>query len=98
MFALLGATGQVIYNRADARQSALVEEPKKSMKDSWLNSKWSPMKVLSDSEYEDMLREKLLRVNAEIALIDENIERLRVQEREMMARQGSDSQTQAGPK
>jgi hypothetical protein len=38
------------------------------------------MKVLSDEEYEDMLREKLLKVDAEIALVDENIAALRVQE------------------
>lgn len=39
------------------------------------------MKVLTDSEYENMLQEKLLRVNVEIALIDESIEKLRAQER-----------------
>jgi hypothetical protein len=43
------------------------------------------MKVLSDSEYETMLREKLLRVNAQIALVDENIEALRAQERQLAA-------------
>jgi hypothetical protein len=42
--------------------------------------------VLTDTEYENMLQEKLLRVNAEIALIDENIEALRAQEREMAAK------------
>ena len=44
------------------------------------------MKVLSDKEYEDMLREKLLRVDADIAMIDENIEALRRQERQSEAR------------
>ncbi len=43
------------------------------------------MKALSDSEYENMLREKLLRVNAQIALVDENIEALRAQEHELAA-------------
>ena len=38
------------------------------------------MQVLSDGEYEEMLREKLLRVDAEIALVDESIAALRVQE------------------
>ncbi|KAL8799319.1 MAG: hypothetical protein Q9200_007566, partial [Gallowayella weberi] len=33
-----------------------------------LNSKWSPMKVLSDEEYENLLREKLVRVEAELAM------------------------------
>lgn len=55
------------------------------------------MKVLSDEEYENMLREKLLRVNAEIALVDESIERLRVEqlkssaEKEMIGTRGTDS-------
>lgn len=76
MFSLFGATGQYLYNTADARKSAVAEKPE-GAKNSWLDSKWSPMKVLTNEEYEDMLREKLLRVNAEIALVDENIEALR---------------------
>jgi predicted house-cleaning noncanonical NTP pyrophosphatase (MazG superfamily) len=82
MFAIFGAAGQAIYNRADARNSELAEKGGFDKKKSILNSKWSPMKVLSDSEYENMLREKLLRVNAQIALVDENIETLRAEERQ----------------
>jgi len=40
------------------------------------------MKVLSDKEYEDMLREKLLKVDVEIALVDESIAGLRKRELE----------------
>ena len=39
------------------------------------------MKTLSDEEYESMLREKLLRVEAEMAVMDEEIGRLREEER-----------------
>lgn len=80
MFALFGATGQYLYNKADARNSSLAGKLE-SEEGSWLDSKWSPMQVLSDRDYENMLREKLLRVNAEIALVDESIEALRAQER-----------------
>ncbi|KAL8979189.1 MAG: hypothetical protein Q9177_006206 [Variospora cf. flavescens] len=38
-----------------------------------LNSKYSPMKVLSDEQYGHLLREKLVRVDAEIAIVDEEI-------------------------
>ncbi|KAL8758379.1 MAG: hypothetical protein Q9184_003947 [Pyrenodesmia sp. 2 TL-2023] len=38
-----------------------------------LNSKYSPMKVLSDKQYEDLLREKLLGVEAELAIVNEKI-------------------------
>lgn len=39
-----------------------------------------PMRALSDEEYGNMLRERLLRIEADIALVDEEVERLRVEE------------------
>lgn len=39
-------------------------------------SKWIPLRHLSDEEYRGMLNEKLLSVEAEIALLDEKIEQL----------------------
>ncbi|CZS94483.1 uncharacterized protein RCO7_10089 [Rhynchosporium graminicola] len=88
MFAIFGATGQYLYNKADARKSKQSQVTvERDLKDSWLNSKWSPMKVLSDTEYEGMLQEKLLSINAQIALVDENIEALRGQEREITAKE-----------
>ncbi|KAI2785271.1 hypothetical protein F4815DRAFT_440503 [Daldinia loculata] len=46
-------------------------------KSGWLDSKWSPLKRLSDKEYEEKLEEKILRINAEISIIDDNIAALR---------------------
>lgn len=40
------------------------------------------MKVLSDEQYETILREKLLRVEAEIAIVDEDIEKVKQRERD----------------
>lgn len=92
MFSLFGFAGQHIYNALDSRQSsifysssvsnsgsvpgdnALSDEPR------WkriLNSKYSPMKVLSDEQYEKMLKEQLVKVDAEIALVDEEIGKVR---------------------
>lgn len=84
MFALFGAAGQALYNRADARNLEIAGSTQ-AKKTSWLDSKWSPVTVLTDDVYEKMLQEKLLSVNARIALIDENIEALRDQERKMKA-------------
>ncbi|KAI1367721.1 hypothetical protein F5Y08DRAFT_40539 [Xylaria arbuscula] len=50
-------------------------EPKQ--KTSWLDSKWSPMQRLSDKDYLDKIEEKILRLDAEIAIIDENIAALK---------------------
>lgn len=58
----------------------------------WLNSKYSPMKILTDKEYNGMLQEKLLNVNAQIALIDESIEALRKQEKEDAAKETGESE------
>ncbi|KAI0405335.1 hypothetical protein F4802DRAFT_562722 [Xylaria palmicola] len=46
-------------------------------KTSWLDSKWSPMQRLSDKEYMVKIEEKILRLEAEIAIIDENIASLK---------------------
>ena len=39
--------------------------------------KWSPMKVLTDEDYVRMLRERMVSVEAEIAVVDEDLEGLR---------------------
>lgn len=84
IFTAVGGIGQYIYNAMDARKSHAAENPLADQeKFSWMKSKWSPVKRLSDAEYGDMMREKLLRVNAEIALIDESIESLRAQKPEV---------------
>lgn len=83
MFSLFGLIGQVVFNRVDAKHSASESvgldnaSHAESIGRRLATSRWTPVKVLSDEEYESMLRERLLRVNAEIAIIDEDIERLR---------------------
>ena len=79
---LFGYAGQKGYNYLDARhthQSRIAAgeiPPEKSFWRRVADSKYSPMKVLSDAEYEQVLREKLVRIEAEIALIDEDIDRI----------------------
>jgi hypothetical protein len=92
MFAAIGAGGQALYNRADEQVAESAESTATNRMQTFLNSKWSPMRPLSSSEYETMLRERLLRVNADIALIDENIEALKAREKDM-ASKSVESQT-----
>ncbi|KFY64002.1 hypothetical protein V497_01865, partial [Pseudogymnoascus sp. VKM F-4516 (FW-969)] len=74
IFGTLGGLGQAVYNYADARESEKVgNEGGEGEGKGWLNSKWSPVKALSDEEYGRILEERLLRVNAEIAILDESI-------------------------
>ena len=71
VFSALGAGGSYMTQKLSDKEV----EPKP--KSSWLDSKWSPMKRLTDKEYEEKLEEKILRLEAEIAIIDENIESLK---------------------
>ncbi|KAL7626680.1 hypothetical protein AAE478_003454 [Parahypoxylon ruwenzoriense] len=74
-FSTLGAGGthfsQLLKNSAAAANSA--PKPKSSL----LDSKWSPMRRLSDMEYKEKIEEKILRINAEISIIDDNIASIR---------------------
>ena len=40
-------------------------------------SRWFPLKHLSDDEYRELIEKKLLRVEAELAIIDEDMDSLR---------------------
>ncbi|KFA52916.1 hypothetical protein S40293_00879 [Stachybotrys chartarum IBT 40293] len=68
VWSLVGAGGQLVTNRISIKQSKPRDE-----NDSWLRSKWSPLQKLTDQEYITYLEEKRLRVDADIALIDERI-------------------------
>lgn len=91
MFALFGATGQYLYNRADAQNTQLAESGEPLKKYSLLNSKWSPARVMTDAEYAELINEKLKSIDAHIAMVDEQIEALEAQERELVTKTDSES-------
>ncbi|OQE27887.1 hypothetical protein PENSTE_c004G01230 [Penicillium steckii] len=76
IFTLLGYGGQSAFNRVDAWQMGRAQTPSKPLMQRMAESKWIPLRHLSDEEYRSMLNEKLLSVEAEIALLDEKIEQL----------------------
>ncbi|KAL3495711.1 hypothetical protein BJX62DRAFT_159462 [Aspergillus germanicus] len=76
IFSLLGCIGQASYNTIDQWQLKHANKPSKPFLDRMAESKWIPLKSLSDDEYRHILSEKLLSVEAEIALIDDKIEEL----------------------
>lgn len=56
--------------------------------------KYSPLKYIPDDEYEVMLQERLLRLDAEIALVDEKLEELKQElEKERTPSDGSGEKT-----
>lgn len=76
VFSLLGYCGQGAFNRLDAWQLEKAQTPSKAFTQRIAESKWIPLRHLSDQEYRGILNEKLLSIEAEIALLDEKIEEL----------------------
>lgn len=78
MFSIFGAGGQGILNMVDDRRSRrLVEDAEDpSRQQTATHYRWSPVKVLSDEEYLAILQEKQLRLDAEVVIIDDEIQRL----------------------
>ncbi|KAL3478670.1 hypothetical protein BJX99DRAFT_256318 [Aspergillus californicus] len=76
VFSLLGYVGQISYNAIDRWQLEKANTPSKPFLERMAQSKWIPLKSLSDDEYRGILGEKVLSIEAEIALIDDKIEEL----------------------
>ncbi|KAI8932093.1 hypothetical protein NX059_010978 [Plenodomus lindquistii] len=98
MFTLFGWAGQHGYNYLDAKNSNDIKQhaelkakgedkPKESLIHRFAKSKWSPMSVLDDDEYEKMMQEKVLYVEAEIAMIDDRIAEFRKKAAELKAQE-----------
>ncbi|OTB07116.1 hypothetical protein M426DRAFT_83483 [Hypoxylon sp. CI-4A] len=77
-FGTVGATGTYISQRFKKQSKDSESKPKSG----WLDSKWSPLQRLSDEDYQEKLEEKILRINAEISIIDDNIASLRASSNE----------------
>ncbi|KAM0428309.1 hypothetical protein ACHAPT_007210 [Fusarium lateritium] len=77
VWTVVGAGGQMVANRISSRQPQVKDE-----NNSWFRSRWSPLKKLTDEEYTGMMSEKMLRIDADIALIDDRIAELRKQAQE----------------
>lgn len=92
MGSLVGGGGQIAVNVWTSFRQKAAERPTGD----WLGAKWSPMTKLADQEYENILEEKLLRLDVEIALLDENIAALRA-EKEDQAKASAKATSQTPP-
>ncbi|CAE7020945.1 hypothetical protein PTNB85_09854 [Pyrenophora teres f. teres] len=96
MFSLFGWAGQHGYDYLDARNSRNLRQQaeanangedkrKGTIMYKLAQYRWSPMRALNDDEYEKMMQEKLLNIEAQIAVIDDKIEAHRKKAAEMEA-------------
>lgn len=105
MFGLFGYVGQKGYNYLDQKNTEELDEEarllargekKKNFMERIAEMKWSPMEVLTDERYEEMLQEKLLKIEVEIALIDDRIKGFRQKaEEDALRKAQEEAQAQA---
>ncbi|KAH0403450.1 hypothetical protein KCU89_g2121, partial [Aureobasidium melanogenum] len=86
MFSLFGFLGQTVSNSYDKTELPASDEPQLNFWQRFASLKWMPVTVLKDGEYEDMLRERQLKLEAEIALVDERIAALKTQHAQALAK------------
>lgn len=78
MIGLFGGIGQAIYN-SSSRSQVTDDEPKPGFWKRMSEKGWSPMRMMTNEEYAEMLREKMLKVDVEISILDDKIVALRKQ-------------------
>jgi|ERR1700728_313708 hypothetical protein len=76
MIGLIGLAGQTGYNLFSETQRS-ESNPRRSVMQQLTESKWAPLKALSDQQYEEMLQQKLLKIDVELSMIDEKIATLK---------------------
>jgi hypothetical protein len=73
VYSLLGYVGQSSFNAIEKWRLENAQSASKPLLQRMADSRWVPLKSLSDEEYKRILNEKLLSIEAEIALLDEKI-------------------------
>lgn len=91
VFSLLGYLGQSSWNMIERWR--LESAGTKPILQRIADLKWAPLRSLSDDDYKHILSEKLLSIEAEIAILDEKIQQL---QQEKMA-QNRESWSQQPP-
>ncbi|KAK0264307.1 hypothetical protein LTR01_001354 [Friedmanniomyces endolithicus] len=85
MWSLFGGIGQLAYNGYATGNVTRQISPPEDFWTKMARQSWFPLKALSNEEYSEMLREKMLKVDVEIALLDDRIAALGKQQQEDIA-------------
>lgn len=86
MFSIFGYIGQRIYNNLDDQPNSSIEAntasslPTQGFLASLADMKYSPVRIMPDAEYEALLRQKMLHVDAALALVEEQITAVKAME------------------
>ena len=76
VFGVLGLTGQHMYDKRRSPQASSNNADGVALSNV-IRGSWYPLKPLTDEEYEEMLQEKILRAESQIAILEEDIRDLK---------------------
>ena len=76
MIGLIGCAGQSGYETFSEKKSDINSVDSRPLMERLSESKWMPLKSLSNEKYAQMLNDKLLRLEVEISMIDDKIANL----------------------
>ncbi|EMC98082.1 hypothetical protein BAUCODRAFT_22919 [Baudoinia panamericana UAMH 10762] len=91
VWSLLGCTGQLAYNRFSTADQ---KQPTEGFWTRLAKQSWTPVKFMTNEEYAEVLRERVLKLDAEIAVLDDKISELKSEE---ATASGSDTAASSGP-
>lgn len=91
MFSLFGFAGQAAYNSFTARTATAPKESKPGFWRRMSDKSWSPITVMTDEQYVDLLKEKMLKVDVEIAIVDDRIAALRKEQQAIEGNQAAET-------
>lgn len=80
MFSLFGFAGQVAYNTFTSSAAVTTQDPQQGFWRRMSEKSWSPITVMNDEQYIELLKEKMLKVDVEISIVDDRIAALREQQ------------------
>ncbi|ERT01228.1 hypothetical protein HMPREF1624_02470 [Sporothrix schenckii ATCC 58251] len=72
IFSIFGASGQAVLNAMSTGAT-----PDAKSKSDWLASKWSPVTPMTDTEYATFIQDKILKLDVEVSMIDDQLAALR---------------------
>jgi hypothetical protein len=82
VFSVFGASGQAIVNAISTGVA-----PDGKPKSSWLDSKWSPVTPMTDTEYATFIQDKILKLDVEMSMIDDQLAALRARKSQREAQE-----------
>lgn len=100
VFSAAGVAGQSALDFADrATERASGDSNEHGQRSLWrrvADMKYSPVTVLTDEQYEKLLREKLLRAEADVALVEDEIRAVKTREGEVVTENKETGKEQGG--